>query len=79
MGCQTCSGTGYIGRSAIVEVLPVSDPIRQFILQRKEMNEFQQITARAGMRTMQSHGIAKALAGTTTVEEVLRVSRAAVQ
>jgi general secretion pathway protein E len=75
MGCSACSGTGYAGRSAIVEVLPISNAIRQRILQRCQMTELHQIALESGMRSMQAHGIAKVLAGLTTVEEILRVSR----
>lgn len=76
-GCDACGGTGYTGRSAIVEVLAVSDSIRERILQRHEISNLKPVAIQSGMRSMQSHGFTKALNGITTIEEVLRVTGAA--
>jgi general secretion pathway protein E len=74
-GCENCSGSGYRGRSAIFEVLPMSDAIRQAVLKRSEAGAIKAIAVAQGMRTMQTHGLTKALAGETSVEEVIRITR----
>ena len=76
-GCPECAGTGYRGRSSIVELLVVSDPIRQLILQRADASVIREKAVEEGMETMYDNGLRKALAGITTVEEVHRVTRGA--
>jgi len=76
VGCPACNGTGYSGRSSIVEFLPVSDAIREAILKRRDANDILNIAKKEGMRSMQAHGMAKARAGLTSFEEVLRATRA---
>jgi general secretion pathway protein E len=75
VGCARCNDTGYFGRISINEVLVVSDPIRRQILHHAEATELQRAALAAGMRPMFQDGIAKAAAGVTTIEEVLRVTR----
>ena len=74
-GCPQCGGTGYFGRSSIVEVLAMSDAIRQLILSRADTTAIRRQAAAGGMRTMHMHGMNKVLAGETSVEEVLRATR----
>ncbi|MFQ5773838.1 MAG: type II secretion system ATPase GspE [Kiloniellaceae bacterium] len=74
-GCEQCNGTGYFGRSGLSEVLVVTDTIRRLILRHAESKELHRIAVEEGMRTMYDDGMRKALAGITTVEEVLRVTR----
>ncbi len=74
-GCEQCNETGYFGRSSLTEVLVVTDEIRRLILKRAEAQELHRAAVKEGMRTMYDDGMAKALAGLTTVEEVLRVTR----
>jgi general secretion pathway protein E len=74
-GCPHCGQTGYRGRSCIVEVLPVSNAIRQAVLKSADSSALQRIAAAEGMQSMRTHGLKKALAGSTTIEEVLRVTR----
>ena len=74
-GCAKCNDTGYFGRISINEVLIMSDPIRRQILHHAEATELQRAALAAGMRPMFQDGIAKAAAGVTTIEEVLRVTR----
>lgn len=76
VGCDACNHTGYQGRSAIVEVLPVSDAIREAILRGTDAAQIGRLAERDGMRSMHAHGMKKALAGITSVEEVVRVTRA---
>ncbi|MBU0656604.1 MAG: type II secretion system ATPase GspE [Gammaproteobacteria bacterium] len=73
-GCNACSNTGYKGRSAIHEVLVMDDPIRRLILKHEDAGVLQEQARKAGMRTMYEDGLAKALKGVTTLEEVLRVA-----
>jgi general secretion pathway protein E len=75
VGCPQCSGTGFRGRSTILEILVMSDAIRQLVLQHAEARLIQKTAAEEGMQTMFVHGMRKALQGVTTVEEVLRVTR----
>ena len=75
VGCPKCNDTGYFGRISINEVLVISDPIRRQILHHAEATELQRAALAAGMRPMFQDGLAKAAAGTTTIEEVLRVTR----
>jgi len=74
-GCAECGGSGYHGRTSIFEVLTVDDEIRRLILRHAETNELQRAAVAQGMRTMYDDGMTKALAGETTVEEVLKVTR----
>ena len=74
-GCEHCNGSGYLGRTGLLEILELSDPVRRLILRRAESHEIKRAAAEAGMRTMYQDGMYKILAGTTTLEEVLRVTR----
>jgi general secretion pathway protein E len=74
-GCAQCGGTGYHGRSSIVEVLAMSDAIRQLVLARADTGAIRRAAIADGMRTMHAHGMTKVLAGLTSVEEVLRATR----
>jgi general secretion pathway protein E len=76
VGCPECSGTGYRGRTAILEFLRISDPIRRLILKHADAGELQAIAIAEGMRPMFQDGVGKALAGVTTLEDVLRVTSA---
>ncbi len=76
VGCLECSGTGYRGRTAILEFLTISDPIRRLILKHADAGELQAAAIAEGMRTMFQDGVDKALAGVTTLEDVLRVTNA---
>jgi general secretion pathway protein E len=76
-GCPECAGTGYVGRTSILELLTLSPPVRSLVLSRADARTIEEEAVRLGMRTMLRHGVAKALEGTTTLAEVLRVTRAA--
>ena len=73
--CEKCDATGYVGRTAILELLIMDEPIRRLVLQHAEAAEIRQAACAAGMQTMYQDGLQKALAGVTTVDEVLRVTR----
>ncbi|MGH8644606.1 MAG: type II secretion system ATPase GspE [Gammaproteobacteria bacterium] len=74
-GCAACGGTGFKGRIALLEFLVMSDAIRSLILQHAAGGEIQKAAKDEGMKTMLSDGYQKALAGTTTFSEVLRVAQ----
>jgi len=76
-GCPACNGTGYRGRTGIVEVLAMSDPVRKAVVRRADARDIQRAAIEAGMRTMYEDGMVKAAGGITTLEEVLRVTREA--
>ncbi|WP_019620459.1 type II secretion system ATPase GspE [Amphritea japonica] len=75
VGCEHCRNTGYNGRIAICEVLPVDDHIRRQIMQNCDARALQKLAMQQGMHTMYSDGCSKALAGLTTLKEVLRVTQ----
>ena len=68
------SPTGYLGRTTIMEFLVMNDELRRAVMRHAGIGELEQIARQNGMRTMYEDGIAKALAGVTTIEEVLRVT-----
>jgi general secretion pathway protein E len=76
-GCEHCAGSGYFGRISINEVLVITDPVRRQLLQQPEAIELQHTALAAGMRPMFQDGMGKVVAGVTTIEEVLRVTREA--
>jgi general secretion pathway protein E len=74
-GCELCHGSGYRGQMAVIEVLAMSDALRRLVLNHAEAREIHRVAIEEGMRTMYQDGLLKALEGTTTIEEVLRVTR----
>jgi general secretion pathway protein E len=73
-GCAQCQ-SGYRGRIGVFEFLPLSDKIRQFILERVTAQQIHRAGAEEGMCSMYEDGLAKAIQGVTSIEEVLRVTR----
>src|SRR6266545_446981 len=73
-GCATCNFTGMKGRVAIYEVMPISEELRDAILKNAPTAELRSLAQSQGMRTLRQAGLMKVLEGTTTVEEVLRVT-----
>lgn len=76
-GCETCSFTGYFGRSGIYELLVVDDDIRKLILKNADSNQIRTAAKQNGMRTLLEDGAEKIKAGVTTLNEVLRVTQEA--
>jgi type II secretory ATPase GspE/PulE/Tfp pilus assembly ATPase PilB-like protein len=72
-GCNDCDGIGYRSRIGIHEVLEINDEIRSLINQRADASQIKQAAIAAGMKTMIEDGIGKAVAGTTTIEEIFRI------
>jgi type IV pilus assembly protein PilB len=73
-GCAVCNGTGMKGRVAIYEVMPISETLRDMILEEASTAELREQAQKEGMRTLRQAGMAKVVEGVTTVEEVLRVT-----
>ena len=67
--------SGYRGRTTILELLTLSDPIRRRIMQHATAGEIQDLAVSEGMRTMYQDGLKKCLEGITTLDEILRVSQ----
>lgn len=76
IGCSRCSNTGYAGRTGLLELLELSEPVRRAILARADAATIEKVATDLGMRTMLQHGLTLARRGDTTVEEILRVTRA---
>lgn len=75
-GCEHCNQIGYLGRTAVMEFLVMSDPIRRMVIKHAGAGEIEKQARAEGMLTMYEDGLVKALDGLTTVEEVLRVTQA---
>jgi type IV pilus assembly protein PilB len=73
-GCQQCNFTGMKGRVAIYETMPVNEEVRDLILHGAAAAELGTAAKKQGMKTLRQAGLLKVLEGTTTVEEVLRVT-----
>ena len=74
-GCRECRQTGYHGRRAVFEMMAISHPIRQKILQHCSSGELKQIAQKEGMRTLSQDGWRMVEAGVTTPDEILRVTK----
>ena len=74
IGCSACSNTGYRGRLAIIEFLPMTDPIRKLIMAHEEAGAIQKLAITEGMQTLYENGLVKVIEGITTLEEVMRVT-----
>lgn len=74
-GCEKCSQTGYLGRVAIFEVLPVTNGVAKLILERSDADSIEKQAVTEGMILMKQDGYLKVLEGITTIEEVIRVAQ----
>ena len=73
-GCERCKRRGYVGRAAVIEVLPVSETIRRLVIKRASAAVIKNQAISEGMKTLRMVGIDKAKEGITTLEEILRVT-----
>ncbi|MDD8027454.1 MAG: pilus assembly protein PilB, partial [Acidobacteriota bacterium] len=73
-GCPDCSGTGYQGRTAIGEVLDLSDPIREMVLERKPLSEVRKKAKAEGMTSLREAGMEKVLQGITGLRDLNKVT-----
>ena len=74
LGCERCNGSGYHGRTALFELLPVDASIRELIAASSGEQAVRSAGRPLGLRSLREDGLAKAAAGITTLEEVLRVA-----
>jgi len=75
-GCPACGNTGYKGRIALYEVMPVAEAIRELILMGASASEVKNQAISQGMKTLRQSGLSKVLDGTTSVAEILRTTMA---
>ena len=75
VGCTQCSNTGFIGRMCIAEMMPLTEPIRRLIMQKANAGDLRRAALSEGMLPMYDDGLRKVIAGSTTIEEVLRATR----
>jgi type IV pilus assembly protein PilB len=73
-GCSRCKETGYLGRMAILEILSISDSMREQILHDTSAKVIRDLALKEGMKTLRRAGMQKAKAGLTSLDEVLRVT-----
>jgi type IV pilus assembly protein PilB len=73
-GCIECGGTGFKGRTAICELLDLSDRIREMILERKPTSEIKKMAREEGMRFLRECAVERALEGLTTLREINKVT-----
>jgi type IV pilus assembly protein PilB len=73
-GCLECSGTGYHGRTAICELMDLTDHIREMIVDRRPTSEIKRAAIEEGMITLRESGLAKVRAGITSVKEINKVT-----
>lgn len=75
-GCEKCAGTGYKGRIALYEVMPMKEELREFVLNGASATEIKRESMRLGMMSLRQSGLLRLKEGVITVEEVLRVTAA---
>ncbi len=74
-GCERCNTTGFSGRQVMVEILVPNEEIEKLIAASASISEFEKCAAKTGIITMEQDGLIKALSGSTTIEEVWRVTK----
>jgi type II secretion system protein E len=79
LGCENCIQTGYLGRTAIFEMLVIDDDIKQLTTKRAGSHVIKEVAVKRGMKTLREDGLRKARNGETTLEEVFRVTQHNVQ
>ncbi|WP_027714972.1 type II secretion system ATPase GspE [Desulfuromonas sp. TF] len=74
-GCSQCMDIGYRGRTGIYELMTVDEQVRDLLLQNKDSASIKSAAVKKGMKTLRDAGLALALAGQTSIEEILRVTQ----
>ena len=74
VGCEECGGTGFHGRTAVAELLDMSDRIRQMIIERRPSAEVKQAAREEGMTFLRDSALEKVFAGVTTLREINKVT-----
>ena len=75
-GCSTCNGSGYKGRIALYEVMPLTESLKELVLNGASSAELKRGAVKEGMKTLRMSGITKIKEGVTTIEEVVRTTMA---
>jgi type IV pilus assembly protein PilB len=75
VGCDKCNNTGYLGRIAIYEVMPITEKISKLVVEKAAAAAIQKEAINEGMLTMKQDGYVKVLEGVTSMDEVLRVAQ----
>jgi len=73
-GCPACGNSGYKGRIALYEVMPVGTEIKEMVLEGASADELKKTAIRMGMKTLRMSGLTKVQEGVTSIEEVMRVT-----
>lgn len=73
-GCPNCNGTGFLGRTAIYEILRIDETIKDLVLKKSPASVLKRAAVSRGMRTLRQDGWQKVLTGVSTPEEVMKVS-----
>jgi type IV pilus assembly protein PilB len=73
-GCDACNWTGYRGRTAIHELLDMSDTIRELIIERRPGSEIRRTAEAEGLRSLRQSAVRKVIEGVTTLREINRVT-----
>ncbi|MCW8799643.1 MAG: type II secretion system ATPase GspE [Desulfobacter sp.] len=74
-GCPKCFNTGYSGRQAIMEILPLDEGLKSLILETSDANLIKEAAIKKGMKTLRADGLTKVAQGITSLREVLRVTQ----
>ena len=74
VGCQSCRGTGYKGRIAIAETLPIDDEMRDLLVQHAPISTVKRLARDKGFRSLRHSAVSLALRGLTTIDEINRVA-----
>ncbi|MDD4785240.1 MAG: GspE/PulE family protein, partial [Candidatus Shapirobacteria bacterium] len=75
VGCEKCNNTGYLGRIAIYEVMPITEKLSKLIVEKAAASDIQKLAMEEGMLTMKQDGYVKVLEGVTSMDEVIRVAQ----
>ncbi len=75
-GCANCNGSGFRGRIALYEVMPITDEIREMVLNGGSATEIKRCAMSLGMKTLRQSGLQKLMEGSTTISEIVRVTMA---
>jgi len=73
-GCPVCNGSGYKGRVALYEVMPLKEELKEMILEGASADELKKTSIRLGMKSLRASGLVKIKDGVTTIEEVLKIT-----
>ena len=74
-GCDDCFQSGHQGRTAIYELLPMSEDLRSLVMRQAPASELKAQAVKEGMRTLRMDGMSKVVAGMTSAEEIMRVTQ----